>query len=50
MGLGQYNRIGKYCGPHTASTVFLILCISVCLCVSSVALFMCLCLSVCVSE
>ena len=25
MGLGQYNSIGKYCGPHTASSVFLIL-------------------------
>ena len=23
MGLGQYNRIGEYCGPHTASSVFL---------------------------
>ena len=25
MGLGQYNSLGKYCGPHTASSVFLIL-------------------------
>ena len=25
MGLGQYNCLGKYCGPHTASYVFLIL-------------------------
>ena len=25
MGLGQYNSIGEYCGPHTASSVFLIL-------------------------
>ena len=25
MGLGQYNGLGKYCGPHTASSVFLIL-------------------------
>ena len=25
MGLGQYNRLGEYCGPHTASSVFLIL-------------------------
>ena len=24
MGLGQYNSIGEYCGPHTASSVFLI--------------------------
>ena len=24
-GLGQYNSLGKYCGPHTASSVFLIL-------------------------
>ena len=23
-GLGQYNSLGKYCGPHTASSVFLI--------------------------
>ena len=25
MGLGQYNSIGEYCGPHNASSVFLIL-------------------------
>ena len=25
MGLGQYNSLGEYCGPHTASSVFLIL-------------------------
>ena len=25
MGLGQYNSLGEYCDPHTASTVFLIL-------------------------
>ena len=25
MGLGQYNRLGEYCGPHTGSSVFLIL-------------------------
>ena len=25
MGLGQYNSLGKYCDPHTASSVFLIL-------------------------
>ena len=25
MGLGQYNSLGEYCGPHTASAVFLIL-------------------------
>ena len=24
MGLGQYNTLGEYCGPHTASSVFLI--------------------------
>ena len=24
-GLGQYNSLGEYCGPHTASSVFLIL-------------------------
>ena len=24
-GLGQYNGLGEYCGPHTASSVFLIL-------------------------
>ena len=23
MGLGQYNSLGEYCGPHTASSVFL---------------------------
>ena len=22
MGLGQYNSLGEYCGPHTASSVF----------------------------
>ena len=21
MGLGQYNSLGEYCGPHTASAV-----------------------------
>ena len=25
MGIGQYNGLGAYCGPHTASEVFLIL-------------------------
>ena len=25
MGLGQYNSLGEYCGPHTASSGFLIL-------------------------
>ena len=25
MGLGQYNGLGEYCSPHTASSVFLIL-------------------------
>ena len=25
MGLGQYNSLGEYCGPHTALSVFLIL-------------------------
>ena len=25
MGLGQYNSLGEYCGPHTACPVFLIL-------------------------
>ena len=25
MGIGQYNSLGEYCGPHTASSVFLIL-------------------------
>ena len=25
MGLGQYNGLGEYCDPHTASSVFLIL-------------------------
>ena len=25
MGHGQYNSLGEYCGPHTASSVFLIL-------------------------
>ena len=25
MGLGQYNSLGEYCCPHTASSVFLIL-------------------------
>ena len=25
MGLGQYDGLGEYCGPHTASSVFLIL-------------------------
>ena len=25
VGLGQYNNLGEYCGPHTASSVFLIL-------------------------
>ena len=29
MGLGQYNSLGKYCGAHTASSVFLILVLSV---------------------
>ena len=24
-GLGQYNSQGEYCGPHTVSSVFLIL-------------------------
>ena len=25
MGLGQYDGLGEYCGPHTASSLFLIL-------------------------
>ena len=25
MGLGQYNNLGEYCDPYTASPVFLIL-------------------------
>ena len=25
MGLSQYDGLGEYCGPHTASSVFLIL-------------------------
>ena len=25
MGLDHYNGLGEYCGPHTASSVFLIL-------------------------
>ena len=25
VGLGQYNSLGKYCDPHTASSMFLIL-------------------------
>ena len=25
MGLGQFDSLGEYCGPHTASSVFLIL-------------------------
>ena len=25
MGLGQYDSLGEYCGPHTASSGFLIL-------------------------
>ena len=29
MGLGQYNILGEYCGPHTASSVFLILLLGV---------------------
>ena len=29
MGLGQYNSLGEYCGPHTASSVFLILILQV---------------------
>ena len=29
MGLGQYNSIGEYCDPHTASSVFLILILSI---------------------
>ena len=24
MGLGQYDSLGEYCGPHTASSVFLV--------------------------
>ena len=24
-GLGQYDNLGEYCGPHTVSSVFLIL-------------------------
>ena len=23
MGLGQFNSLGEYCGPHTASSVLL---------------------------
>ena len=29
MGLGQYDGLGEYCGPHTASSVFLILLVQV---------------------
>ena len=25
VGLGHYGSLGEYCGPHTASSVFLIL-------------------------
>ena len=25
MGLGQYDSLGEYCDPHTASSVFLII-------------------------
>ena len=25
MGLGQYGSLGEYCGPHTASSVFLMI-------------------------
>ena len=25
MGVGQYDSLGEYCGPHTASSVFLII-------------------------
>ena len=25
MGLGQYDSLGEYCGPHTVFSVFLIL-------------------------
>ena len=25
VGLGRYNGLGAYCGPYTASSVFLIL-------------------------
>ena len=25
MGLGQYNSLGEYCGPHTAASVIIIL-------------------------
>ena len=25
MALGQYDGLGEYCGPHTASSVFLVL-------------------------
>ena len=28
MGLGEYVSLGEYCGPHTASSVFLILVLS----------------------
>ena len=28
MGLGQYDSIGEYCGPHTASSVFFIIIMS----------------------
>ena len=30
MGLGQYNSLGEYCGPHSASIVFLILRLDYC--------------------
>ena len=30
MDLGPYNSLGEYCGPHTASSVFLILLITNC--------------------
>ena len=25
MGLGEYNSLGKYCGPHTSSSVYILL-------------------------
>ena len=32
MCLGQYDGIGEYCGPHTVSSVFLILLVQTNIC------------------
>ena len=44
MCLGQYKSLGEYCGPHTASEVFLV-CTCVCACVC-----VCRCVCVCVDS